>query len=185
MNANEDELMLVVASRAAFVVGGLRAELLDALPLASIAADFANAAVNSPPRGMIGRIKTQKAESADEVRLQLLYLSQAIKAVSQMFQEQFAAIVKQLQPLFENQDCYRFKHEYGVLTVEEMAERMNCTIEMAREQYAAGEIFAARAPGRDGDPFYPKFQVDDRLDKFLVEQVIYEHRDVGVSTTML
>jgi hypothetical protein len=78
----------------------------------------------------------------------------------------------------------RFAHLYGVLTVEEMADRMKCTPEGVREREAAGEIFAAWAPGREG-PGYPAFQLDERLNQALLKQVIREYRRWDASTTLM
>lgn len=83
------------------------------------------------------------------------------------------------------QDRSRFAHMYGVLTVEEIADRMKCTAEDVREREAAGEIFAARAAAREGGPLYPAFQLDERLNKALLKQIIEEYRRWGASTTLM
>lgn len=66
-----------------------------------------------------------------------------------------------------------FAHMYAVLTVEEMADRMKCTPQGVSERKAAGEIFAAWAAGREALG-YPVFQLDERLNKALLKQVILE-----------
>ena len=186
VSAENDEPLLVVASLTALVAAGLAVELIDAVPLpTSLAGDAANVSDDSPHRIMIGRLRTAKAENVDAVRPQLLHLSQALKTIGQMSQEQIAVIVEQLQPAVEDRDRDRFKHEYGSLTVEEMADRMNCTPRMVREREIAGEIFAAHAPGRDGGLLYPKFQLDPRLDKSLLKQILQEYREADVNTTLL
>lgn len=78
----------------------------------------------------------------------------------------------------------RFSSMYGVLTQEEMATRMGCTPEDVRGREAAGEIFAAWASGREG-PGYPAFQLDERLSKALLRQVILEYRRWNASTTLM
>ncbi|MDI1340329.1 hypothetical protein [Polaromonas sp.] len=83
------------------------------------------------------------------------------------------------------QDRGRFAHMYGVLTVEEMAERLKCSIDEVRKREAAGEIFAAHAAGREGGPLYPAFQLDERLNKTLLKKIIEEYRRWGASTTLM
>ncbi len=186
ISAKNDQLLLVVASSAALVAAGLDMELIDAVTLPpSLAGDATNPGNDSPTRIRIGRLRTAKKESVDAVRSQLLRLSQTLTAIGQMSQEQIAVIVEQLQPAVEDRDRDRFKHEYGVLTVEEMAGRMNCTPEMIRERESAGEIFAARAPARAGGPLYPKFQLNECLDKSLLKQILQDYREAEVSTTLL
>ncbi|MES2280195.1 MAG: hypothetical protein V4542_02175 [Pseudomonadota bacterium] len=186
-NAKNDQLLLVVASSAALVAAGLDMGLIDAVPLppSSLAGDATNLVNDSPSRILIGRLRTANEESVDMVRSQLLQLSQALEAIGQMPQEEIALIVEQLQPAVEDRDRDRFKHEYGVLTVEEMAERMKCTPEMIREEECAGEIFAARAPGRAGGPLYPKFQLNECVAKSLLKQILLDYREAGVNTTLL
>lgn len=180
-----DELLLVVASSTALAAAGLNVRLIDAVacpppsPSGDASADAAS------PRIMIGRLRTAKVESVDEVRLQLIGVSEVLKAVARLSKEEMAAIVELLRPTVDDQDHDRFKHEYGVLTIEEMAGRMKCTAEVAREREVAGDLFAAHTPGRAGGELYPKFQLDERVDKSLLKQIIQEYRDAGVSTTLL
>lgn len=62
---------------------------------------------------------------------------------------------------------------------------MKCTPEVVREREVAGDLFAAHTPARAGGELYPKFQLDERVDKSLLKQIIQEYRDAGVSTTLL
>lgn len=82
-------------------------------------------------------------------------------------------------------DRSRFAHMYGVLTVEEMADGLKCSTDSVRECEAAGEIFAARAAGRGDGPLYPAFQLDERLNKALLKQIIQEYRKWSASTTLM
>lgn len=181
-----DDLLLVVASSAALAAAGLDVGLIDAVPcpLPSPAADAA-AADRGSPRIMIGRLRRAKVESADEVRLQLVGISEVLKAVAQLSKEEIAAVVELLHPSVDDQDHDRFKHEYAVMTIEEMAGLMKCTPEVVREREVAGDLFAAHTPGRAGGELYPKFQLDERVDKSLLKQIIQEYRDAGVSTALL
>lgn len=181
----DDELLLVVASSAALAAAGLDMELIDAVPCPPSPTGGAANADTGSPRIMIGRLRTAKVESADEVRLQLLRVSEVLKAIGQLSKDEITAIVELLHPAVDDQDHDRFKHEYGSLTVEEMAARMKCTPEVVREQEVAGHLFAAHASGRTGGPLYPKFQLDERVDKSLLKKIIQEYRDAGVSTTLL
>lgn len=83
------------------------------------------------------------------------------------------------------QDRSRFAHMYGVLSVKEMADRLKCSTAGVREREAAGEIFAAHAAAREGGPLYPAFQLDERLDKALLKQIIQEYRRWGASATLM
>lgn len=89
------------------------------------------------------------------------------------------------QPAAGNRDRDRFKHQYGTLTLEEMAGRMECTPEAICEREAAGELFAAGAQGRDDGPRYPTFQLNENLDRPMLKQIIKEYRDADVSMTRL
>lgn len=84
-----------------------------------------------------------------------------------------------------DQDRGRFAHTYRVLAVEEIAERLKCSTDEVREREAAGEIFAARAAAREGGPLFPAFQLDERLNKALLRQLIQEYRKWGASTTLM
>ena len=185
ISESSDELLLVVASSAALSAAGLDMGLIEVVPCLPSPGDAANAGAGSLPKIVISRHRTAKCESVDEVRLQLIQLSQVLKAIRQMSQEEIEAIVQQLQPAIDGQDHHRFKHGYGSLTVEEMAARMKCTPEMVREREVAGEFFAALPSSRADGPLYPQFQLDNRLDKSLLKQIIQEYRDAGVSTTLL
>lgn len=179
-----DELLLVVASSDALVAAGLDIRLIDAVPCPpSSTADASNTDAGSP-RIMIGRLKTPR-ESINEARAQLVGLSEVLKAISRMPMEEIAAIIEQFHPAVDDQGHDRLKHEYGVLTIEEMADRMKCAPEVVRELEGAGDLFAAHTPGRAGGQLYPKFQLDERVDKSLLKQIIQEYRDAGVSTTLL
>lgn len=183
---NNDELLLVVASSAALAAAGLDVGLIDAVPCTppSPAGDAATADTGSP-RIMIGRLRSEKVEGVDEVRLQLASVSEALKAIGRMSKEDITAIVELLHPSVDDQDHDRVKHEYGVLAIEEMADRMKCTPEVVREREVAGDLFAVHTPGQAGGQLYPKFQLDERVDKSLLKQIIQEYRDAGVSTTLL
>lgn len=89
------------------------------------------------------------------------------------------------QPAAANRDRDRFKHQYGTLTLEEMAGRMECTPEAIHEREAAGELFAAGAQGRDDGPRYPMFQLNENLDRPMLKQIIKDYRDAHVSMTRL
>lgn len=179
-----DELLLVVASSAALAAAGLDLRLI-AVPCPPPSPSGDASADAASPRIMIGRLRTAKVESVDEVRLQLINVSEVLKAVARLSKEEIAAIVELLHPSVDDQDHDRFKHEYGVLTIEEMADRMKCTPEVVREREVAGDLFAAHTPSRAGGELYPKFQLDERVDKSLLKHIIQEYRDAGVSTTLL
>ena len=90
--------------------------MIDVVPfLPFVAGDAADALVTSHAKIMISRLRARKAESADEIRSQLLYLSEALKSIRQMSQEQIAELVEKLEPAAKDRDRDRFKHEYGVL----------------------------------------------------------------------
>lgn len=181
-----DDLLIVVASSAALAGAGLDVALIDAVPCPlAPPGGAAPPADSGSHKIMIGRLRTAGAESDDEVRLQLKSVSAALKEVGRMPEEEIDAIAGLLHPAVGEQSNDRFKHEYGVLTIEEMAARMKCTPEVVREQEGAGDLFAAHTPGRAGGELYPKFQLDDRVDKSLLKQIIQEYRVAGVSTTLL
>lgn len=181
-----DEQLLVVASSAALAAAGLDMRLIDAVPCPPPppAGDAPTADTDSP-RIMIGRLRGAKGESVDEVRSQLVGVCEVLKAIGQMSRDEIAAIVELFHPAVDDQDHDRFKHEYGVLTVEEMADRMKCTPEVVWDREVAGDFFAVHTPGQAGGQLYPKFQLDERVDKSLLKQIIREYRSSEVSTTLL
>jgi len=66
--AENDELLLILASSGALAAAGLDMGLIDAVPCPpSSAGDAANAGTGSPLRIMIGRLRTAKVESVDDV----------------------------------------------------------------------------------------------------------------------
>lgn len=181
----DDDLVLVVGSSAALAAAGLdvgRIAAVTFLPVLPSSVGSAPTAASSKIR--IGRLKTF-TESDDEVRLQVVGVSEVLKAIGQMSVPQIATIINQLFPFVDDQHLDRFKHEYGVLTIEEMADQMRCTPEAVREREVAGDIFAAHTPSIAGGQLYPKFQLSERVDKSLLKRIIQEYREAGVSTTLL
>lgn len=186
LSEKSEELFLLIANATELSAAGLDVRLIDAVhcpqqPTGNGAIESAN----STPKVLIGRLVTSAVKNEHEVRVQLGRISQALKALGKMPIEKIEAALKQLQPDTENQDRDAFKQSYGVISIEEMAHGMQCTPQTVSKKEAAGEIFAAGAPGRTGMPLYPKFQLDERVDKFLLEHLIREYRDAGVSTTLL
>lgn len=181
-----DDLLIVVASSAALAGAGLDLALIDAVPCPlTPPADAAQTADTGSRKIMIGRLRTAGTESDEEIRLQLKSVSEVLKAMGRMPEEEIDAIAELLHPNVGDQDNDRFKHEYGVLTIEEMAERMKCTPEAVREREGAGELFAAHTSGRADGQLYPKFQLDERVDTSLLRRMIQEYRVAGVSATLL
>lgn len=74
---------------------------------------------------------------------------------------------------------------YGVLTVQEMAEHLQCSPEVVYERATAGEFLFLSSPSRRDGRRYPAFQLHERIDKFLLKQTIQEYRDADVSSTLL
>ncbi len=179
------QLWLLLTSSAELREAGIDMNLLDAVPCQpSSALNVAKTGADSLPRIIVGRLKAV-GESADEVQAKFFYLRRAIDFIRQMSEEDMAAIFDQLRPVVEDKSRDRFKNGYGVLTIEEMAELTNGTPEMVRERELAGELFAARAPGRSGGPLYPKFQSDERVDTSLLKEIIHKYREADISTTFL
>ncbi|MDP2448698.1 hypothetical protein, partial [Polaromonas sp.] len=92
----DDELLLVVASSATLAAAGLDMGLIDAVPCPPSPPSGAANADTGSPRIMIGRLRTAKVESADEVRLQLLRVSEVLKAIGQLSKDEITAIVELL-----------------------------------------------------------------------------------------
>jgi hypothetical protein len=102
-----------------------------------------------------------------------------------MPQEKTATAVEHPQPAIGSQNHGRFAHLYGVLTAEEMAEDLKCAPEAVYERAVAGEFIVLLSPARVDGRRYPAFQLDERLDKSLLKQIIREYRDADVSSTLL
>jgi len=180
-----DELLLVLTTCRALSAARFDTRLLDAVPLPSpTAGDSSNVGDHVPRRIMIGRLRSTRRENTDDVQSQLLQLSQALVTIGQIPKEQIAAVVEQLQPATSRLNRDRFRREYGVLTIEEMASRMKCTVEEVREREISGDIFSARMSGLDG-PRYPAFQLHGNLNRALLHQVIQEYHEWGASMTFL
>jgi hypothetical protein len=105
--------------------------------------------------------------------------------ISQMSQEEVAIAAEQLQPAVGSQEHGRFAHLYGVLTAQEMAEHLKCAPEAIYDRGVAGDLIVLLSPARIDDRRYPAFQLNERLDKSLLKQIIQEYRDAGVSSTLL
>lgn len=73
-------------------------------------------------------------------------------------------------------------HLYGVLTGQEMAEHLKCSPEVVYERAVAGEFIFLSRPN---DQRYPAFQLDERLNKLLLEQTIQKYREAEVNSTLL
>jgi hypothetical protein len=82
-------------------------------------------------------------------------------------------------------DMDHFKNKYGSLTVEELADQVNCTPVVVRQRELAGDLFAVHGLGLDGGAHFPMFQLDDRLDKSLLKEIIMKYREADVNTTLL
>lgn len=74
---------------------------------------------------------------------------------------------------------------YRVLSAQEMAELMECSVPVIYQREAAGEFFSALAPGRRNGKRFPAFLVDDKLDRPLMKRVIEAYRQAGVGTKQL
>jgi len=105
--------------------------------------------------------------------------------IGQMPQEEGATAVEHPQPAIDSQNPGRFAHLYGVLTAEEMADQLKCSPEALHERAVAGEFIVLLSPARVDDRRYPAFQLDERLDKSLLKQIIQEYRVADVSSTLL
>lgn len=72
--AENDELLLILASSGALAAAGMDMGLIDAVPCPpSSAGDAANAGTGSPLRIMIGRLRAANGESVNAVRSQLFH----------------------------------------------------------------------------------------------------------------
>lgn len=74
---------------------------------------------------------------------------------------------------------------YRVLSAQEMAALMECSVPVIYQRETAGEFFSALAPGRKNGKRFPAFLVDDKLDRQLMKRVIEAYREAGVGTTLL
>ncbi|MBI2728515.1 MAG: hypothetical protein HYX42_19940 [Polaromonas sp.] len=103
-NVDNDELLLVMASSAELMEAGLDMQLMDAVLLPTSVAGEANVNNDLAPRIMIGRLRTVKAETEDDVKSQLFYLKQALHAIRQMSQEEVAALLQNLwSPIYKQE----------------------------------------------------------------------------------
>jgi hypothetical protein len=85
-------------------------------------------------------------------------------------------------PTMDSLNPGRFNHPYGVLTAQEMADRLKCSPEAVHERALAGEFIFLSSPARVDDRRYPAFQLDERLDKSLLKQTIQKYRDADVNS---
>jgi hypothetical protein len=106
-NVDNDELLLVMASSAELMEAGIDMQLMDAVLLPTSVAGEANVSNDSAPRIMIGRLRTAKAETEDDVRSQLFYLKQALHAICQMPQAEVAVLLQNLWSPVDKQEQER------------------------------------------------------------------------------
>lgn len=100
-------------------------------------------------------------------------------------QEKTPTGVEHPSPTADSQDPGRFAHLYGVLTAQEMADRLRSSPEEVYGRAMAGEFILLSSPARADDRRYPAFQLDERLDRSLLEQTLQEYRNAGVNSTLL
>jgi hypothetical protein len=134
--------------------------------------------------GKESRVEIDLCETCLRERLGTWLRVQNPWELGKMPPEDESSVANQSQP-GGDQGRGRFAHLYGVLTVEEMADRMKCTPEGVSERAAVGEIFATWAPGQEGGPRYPAFQLDERLNKAILKEIILEYRKWGASTALM
>ncbi len=78
--------------------------------------------------------------------------------------------------------------DYGVLTLKEVAKRLNCTPLEVKAREAEGLLFSLGSGLKGMKGLFPAFQLDPRLDQDLLAQIIkkYDEFDhLGVSKTQL
>ena len=126
--------------------------------------------------GYVSRVEIDLCETCLRATLGTWLRVRTPWEIGQMPQGDGTLAAGQPQATSGGQDRSRLAHVYGLLTVEEMADRMKCTPEGVREREVAGDLFAACAPGREGGPRYPAFQLNERLNKALLKKIIQEYR---------
>lgn len=111
--------------------------------------------------------------------------SAEIEYIGQMSLGKITPIIEDPAPTVGSQNAGSFAHLYGVLTTQEMADRLKCSPEAVYERVVAGELIFLSSPTRAGDRRYPAFQLDGRVDKSLLKQTIQKYREADVNSTLL
>ena len=75
--------------------------------------------------------------------------------------------------------------DYALLTADEMASRMSCTPPTVYERESSDDFFAVIPPGRVRGRKYPAFQLNHKVDRSLLKDVIQLYKKRGASLNNL
>lgn len=122
--------------------------------------------------------------SVENIRDQIAHFSAALIALGQMAPDKLFQAVEQLETAGDHAREGK-ESLYQVLTAQEMADRMQCSLPVIYQREAADEFFSALAPGRKNGKRFPVFLLSDKLDRALMKRVIQAYKAAGVGTTLM
>ncbi len=186
-----DTLFVMLASEHTLSAAGMLGKGVKFLDFGDFA-ELANAAgdpFDITTRDTVGQVRLTAIESlelsAKDLRDQTTRFSIALGAVGRLPREKiFQAVQQQLQAAAAHTSEGK-ESLYKVLSAQELADLMECSVPVIYQREAAGEFFSALAPGRRNGKRFPAFLGHDKLDRTLMKRVIEAYRAAGVGTTQL
>ncbi len=132
----------------------------------------------------LAAIKPMVVLSAENLQDQTAHFSAALGALGKMAPEEIFQAVEQMEA--GGAHAHESRHSlYQVLTAQEMANRMQCSLPVVYQREAADEFFSALAPGRKNGKRFPAFLLSDKVDRALLKQIIQAYKATGVGTTLM
>ena len=190
--AAKETMFVVLASGPSLTAAGVDIKSLRAMDFgdfAELTAGGAGKGFDVYTRELLSHVRLAAIEpmvvlSAENLRDQTAHFSAALGALGKMAPEKIFQAVEQLEAggahAREGRDSL-----YQVLTAQEMADRMQCSLPVVYQREAADEFFSALAPGRKNGKRFPAFLLSDKLDRALLKQVIQAYKAAGVGTTLM
>lgn len=191
-HTSKHTMFVVLASGHTLSAAGMHGKgvkVLDFGDFAELVAD-AGDPFDVATRELIGQIRLSAIESLEELspenlRDQTMRFSIALGAVGRLGPEKiFEAVQQQLEAAAAH-SRESTESLYQVLSAQEMADLMECSVPVIYQREAANEFFSALAPGRRNGKRFPAFLIDAKLDRPLMKRIIEAYKAARVGTTLL
>jgi hypothetical protein len=111
-------------------------------------------------------------------------MGEMLVAIRLIPDDQFSSVVEELESAITSATSDA-SSLYLVLTAQEMAAQMQCSVPVIYQRESADEFFSALAPGRKNGKRFPAFLLNDKLDRSLMKRVIQAYKEASVGTTLM
>lgn len=190
--AAKETMFVVLASGASLTAAGMDIRTIRSkafFDFAELTASGAGEGFDVHTREMLSHVRLAAIEprmvlGVENLRDQAAHFSAALIALGRMAPDKLFQAVEHLETASGHaRDATAGL--YQVLTAQEMADRMQCSLPVIYQREAAGEFFSALAPGRKNGKRFPVFLLSDKLDRALMMRVIQAYKAAGVGTTLM